>query len=404
MTDDKYYNNTAFCPLPWTSIYVDPAGKVDSCCIANNNIGNINESKINDIVHSRKNIAIKQDMLNGTRVSGCRKCYPIDTSYAHVEDKEYSRQRHLITHESYITDKSIYDDTDHFTLTYADLRLRNTCNYACVYCDATLSSTWAVEKKIFPRIDNSHINDLVQHFCNNVKTLKEVYFAGGEPLLIKENEQLLLTLIEHNPECAIRVNTNLSQLADNKIFNLLTQLKNVQWIISGEATGAKYNYIRWPGNWDNFVNNLALLKNSIPDTHTVNYMAVYNSMNMINVFEYIDFLIEHGYAKYYGSCIIHYYNGGHHPTGLDPRVVPAPYLELANQRIQLEIAKHTKLKNNWWVDILQNILNINQMPITEPYLAHIHPAGVFDKFEYFDNARNLDSLETFPELYAHKPY
>ena len=402
MNDDQYWNNEAFCPLPWTSIYVDPAGKVDSCCIANNNIGNINESKITDIVHSRKNIAIKQDMLNGTVVSGCRMCYSVDSSHGYVRDSQYSRHRQLSTHESYVPDKSIYDDVNHFTLKYADLRLRNTCNYACVYCDSTLSSTWAAERKIFPRIDNYYINDLVQYFCDNVKTLNEVYFAGGEPLLIKENEQLLAALLEHNPECVVRVNTNLSQLKDNKIFNLLTQLKNVSWIVSAEATGDKYNYIRWPGNWNNFVSNLDLLKSSIPKTHTINYLMVYNSLNMFDVFECIDFLVNQGYADRYGSCMLHYYNGGTYPTGLDPRAAPAAHMELANQRIRFEIGKHTKLENTWWVSVLQNILNINQTPVTEPYLSDINQNGVFEKLKYFDNARGLDSLATFPELYAYK--
>ena len=82
------------------------------------------------------------------------------------------------------------------------------------------------EKKIFQRIDNEGIEDLVNYFCDNAENVNEVCLAGGEPLMIKENERIVSALIEKNPRCFVMVNTNLSQLKGNKIFELLKQLPN----------------------------------------------------------------------------------------------------------------------------------------------------------------------------------
>ncbi len=46
MGDTQYWNNDAFCPLPWGSIYVETDGRVDSCCIAHNNLGNLHKTKL----------------------------------------------------------------------------------------------------------------------------------------------------------------------------------------------------------------------------------------------------------------------------------------------------------------------------------------------------------------------
>ena len=54
----------------------------------------------------------------------------------------------------------------------------------------------------------------------NVSDLKNVYLAGGEPMLMKENYEFLKLLKVKNPNCNIRVNTNLSTTGTG-IFELL---------------------------------------------------------------------------------------------------------------------------------------------------------------------------------------
>ena len=81
MKQEQYWNNDAFCPLPWGSIYVETDGRVDSCCIAHNNLGNLHETKLQNIVGGAKNIQIKQEMLAGQRAQGCKVCYGLGDTY-----------------------------------------------------------------------------------------------------------------------------------------------------------------------------------------------------------------------------------------------------------------------------------------------------------------------------------
>ncbi len=86
------------------------------------------------------------------------------------------------------------------------MRWRNTCNLACVYCDSSLSSTWAKELNEPIRVDEQQLAKTKEYVLANAPNLKNVYLAGGEPLLMKENSELLDRL---DPSCTVRINTNL---------------------------------------------------------------------------------------------------------------------------------------------------------------------------------------------------
>ena len=66
--------NENFCPAPWTSLYFDPTGEVDNCCISKNSLGNYNYGSIQTIIFSEKNKQIKQDMLDNKYIPGCKSC------------------------------------------------------------------------------------------------------------------------------------------------------------------------------------------------------------------------------------------------------------------------------------------------------------------------------------------
>ena len=93
---------------------------------------------------------------------------------------------------------------------------------------------------------------------DNVKQLRNVYLAGGEPMLMNENKQFLKLLLEENPNVTIRVNTNLSSTKTG-VFELLCKFKNVHWTISVESIEKEYEYIRHHGSWKDFLKNIVFL-------------------------------------------------------------------------------------------------------------------------------------------------
>ena len=371
------YKNPAFCPAPWTSIYVGPTGLVDSCCISKNELGSVNDDPAQSI-NGKKNFEIKQSMLDGKFVEGCRPCNqpPGVKTLKDVYAEWFNDQP-----------PEMFSDPNNFSLKYIDLRWRNTCNSACVYCGDEYSSLWAQLSNTSQKFNNDKI-DLLKSFVEpNISGLERVYLAGGEPLLIKENEWFLERLLHSNPACKIRVNTNLNAI-DNPVFELLTQFNEVQWIISGETVGDKYEYIRYGSKWDVFQSNIERLQQKVGHkNHDVTFLMVYCALSAPYMIDYIKFLRSKGL---YNSSI-GYYNQG---TGgwCDPRNLPAQIEQRCKDQIREFLQQNTDIPHD-----LANTLNSMLVMMESPYQKD---AALLEKnLARLDKDRNLDSRKVFPEIY-----
>lgn len=390
MKQEQYWNNDAFCPLPWTSVYIEPDGRVDSCCIAHNNLGNLHKTTLQNIVGGSKNIQIKQQMLAGQRAPGCQACYAPGKNID--KDRKYHRDNQLVEFDNWQPDKTFFDQPENFKLQYADLRFRNTCNYGCVYCGPSLSSTWASELKQFVKTDENAITDVTQYFVDNAADLRKVYLAGGEPLLIKENQVILEKLLEVNPDCHLTVNTNLSMIRNNQIFDLIIKFPSVTWLISAEDTGDRYNYIRYPGNWSVFAENLNILKTMIPNTHMVKFNLVFSALNAKTIWNYIDFLLDNGHAHDYNDLTLAYINNGHHFTWCDARALPISYIVEVKEIIAQRPLTGTKFDQE-----LQFVLDCLDVPVTDNGYHNL-----FDRLAELDQRRHLDSCTVFSDIYSRR--
>ena len=260
------------------------------------NLGNTHEHDIPHILANDINKTIKQDMMAGTRHSRCNTCY-------HTEDwQPDSHNLNKISNRIWYMkvlgnhDMSIYDNVDKHNTQVLDIRWRNTCNFACVYCGPDLSSKWAVELNDLSNVmEPSTFQHSKNQILNNLNSVKHVYLAGGEPLLIAENYELLTKLYEINPDATIRINTNLSMIQNNKIFDLLIhKFKNTMWTVSVDSIGDNYNYLRYPGNWSLFKENLNFLKSH---TSNINFNMVWCVINAYAIFECFDELGEMGFNE-----------------------------------------------------------------------------------------------------------
>jgi MoaA/NifB/PqqE/SkfB family radical SAM enzyme len=90
---------------------------------------------------------------------------------------------------------------DEMKLVYWDFRFSNLCNMKCRMCGGHLSSMWvADEDKIYHRVskanpvvnvaDNS-IDNIYKILNENMEYVEEIYFAGGEPLIMDEHYYIL---------------------------------------------------------------------------------------------------------------------------------------------------------------------------------------------------------------------
>lgn len=280
--------NQSVCVLPWYGFALFPNGDIRNCAISKDSLGNIQGEYVSDILDNQRSKTVRSDMQSNIRHNRCVTCYRTeDLQTSHPLDKISNRIWYMKVMKNH--DLSVYSQNQFVNTSVLDVRWRNTCNYSCVYCGPNLSSKWAVErnKQSIYRIDEESLDRTKHYILSRVKDVKHVYLAGGEPLLIKENLELLEELKKHNPSVTIRINTNLSVI-DNKIFEMLVNdFKNVKWTISIDAIGEDYNYIRYPGDWNKFLENLTYLYSK---TNNIDYNMTWSVLNAYSVFDAVDFL------------------------------------------------------------------------------------------------------------------
>lgn len=372
--------NNNFCPAPWNTIYINPVGAVDNCCMSDNRLGQLPQDNLTDAIHSVTNQRIKTNMIAGNPLPvGCKTCNHSQRSF------KYALNEMLTRHHP----AEFYQDANNFKLSYLDVRWNNTCNSACVYCGPSWSSKWADELGVAQPADLEKTRKLKEFFYNQLSDVKVVYLAGGEPLLSKDNEWLLEELYRVNPDCTVRVNTNLTKI-DTKVVECLTKFKNVEWIISGEAVGARYEYIRYGSLWNDFVANLKTLVKSVSDPNKISFQMVYCSLSASTVFDYIKFLTGQGILK---RQIYMFYVDGAVGGIFDPRHLPKETLEQVKQRLIDEpIGPHEEKFGEGVKAILHHLST--PIPITQ----HTHTSMIW-YLDDMDQRRGTDHRALFPEIY-----
>jgi MoaA/NifB/PqqE/SkfB family radical SAM enzyme len=359
--------NKNFCPAPWISLYAEPSGRVDNCCVAKNYIGTV-DVPIEQVLTGTKNIKIQTDMLNNVEVPGCSWC----------KNSPENLQQNLLTKYPDHTDP-LYQP-EKFQLKYLDARWSNTCNLACVYCGPGFSSLWAQELDKVVKITKESKNNLLEYVVSNVESLVDVYLAGGEPLLMKENEILIEEIVNRNPNCKILVNTNLLNV-DTKIYKRLISLPNVQWLVSFETMEDQFEYIRYPGDWFQFRTNLLNLLETV-GSERINFNMVYLNLNYLTFWDAVDWAESQGFLK--SKMSIALYNNGVHDGPLDLRSLSDQSREQAKQRI-LSKDYSMLFGYNKTLDYLQGDVKINKNFVK-------HCTGM-------DKRRNLNSRSIFPDVY-----
>jgi radical SAM protein with 4Fe4S-binding SPASM domain len=276
----------SFCPVPWTGFIMNPNGEVKNCVLSETVLGNINDNDIEDILQGRQNTQIKQCMNVHEKHPGCRHCHRHEkdsTSFNIRSDRYYYLK--ALSNVPYST----YDTND-TSLHTVDMRWRNTCNLACVYCGPELSSTWAKELNVDIAVDETQLAKTKQYVLENASNLKNVYLAGGEPLLMKENIELLDRL---DPSCEVRINTNLTNLK-SPVYKRVSKFRNVHWTISVETMGAEFEYIRYGAKWNVFLENLQTVTQL---DHRISFNMLWFVLNPYTVFDTVDYFTSLGYNQ-----------------------------------------------------------------------------------------------------------
>jgi sulfatase maturation enzyme AslB (radical SAM superfamily) len=107
-------------------------------------------------------------------------------------------------------------------------------------------------------------------WVKNIQQYKEIYFAGGEPLVTEAHYKMLNLLLENEKNnIPLKYNTNLSILNFKHfdLLNLWKQFNNLTLDISIDHIEEKGEYIRKGLNWSVFLKNFNTLKKEFPNVN-----------------------------------------------------------------------------------------------------------------------------------------
>lgn len=381
MDPKTYLTNKSFCPLPWTGFYYQMDGSIKNCTQSSDFIGNIKDDSIEQILAGEKNSKIKREMLVDAKPASCAGCHRAEQGAKGITDVMSSRLYYLRQLKKVPMDT--YDSIENFDLRHVDLRWQNTCNFACVYCDPIFSSKWESELGVHaPRPDDDEYVRMKNFVLDNAHKLENIYLAGGEPMLMTENEELLEKLLDCNHSVELRVNTNLSNTR-TRIFDLIRQFPNVHWTLSVESMNEEFEYIRYGGKWNEFLNNLDTISGL---GHRITFNMLWFILNHRSLFDTVDFFSDRGFGP--NSFALGPIVG---PRQLDIRNLPQDALQSLERLLEDRIS----MRSGYLLEDGYRVL-INHL--RRPHAAD--PSGSIAYLSEIDSRRGLDSRKIFTEFYG----
>jgi len=380
MTPRDVLTNPYFCPMPWTGMMYNFDGTVKNCIRSDFSkpIGNIQNNPIESILLGNENTSRQKSIVDQQPVPSCHTCYDLERGkkgFDHISDRIfYIRELKNTPTDAYQVGK--------FNLQAIDIRWTNLCNFACVYCGPEFSSKWSEELKIRQSVPTQQqLDDFKNYIYDHADQLQHVYLAGGEPLLMKENLALLEKL---NPNTNIRINTNLSKV-DTQVFEEVCKFKNVHWTVSVETTEQEFEYIRFGGRWQDFLENLNAIRKL---DHKISFNMLWFLLNYDSIFDCVDHLRNLGFHS--NSFII---GALLTPDYLNIRHLPEPVLNSLKLKLESKIAQNPGYLLE---DSYRNMLHYISQPIEK------NLANSFEQLAAMDRRRGVDSSKIFKELYKLK--
>ena len=158
--------------------------------------------------------------------------------------------------------------------TRLDLMFDIGCNLACRTCGPQLSTFWQrhlKEHKIkftAPR-PVSRVDDMIALLRTlDLSNLGLVVFCGGETLLGNSYWQVAEELARLVPNAKekliISFQTNGTQTIDKEYYDIIEKFHLVRLHISLDGVNQRYNYMRWPADWNQVTDNILQLNQNLP--------------------------------------------------------------------------------------------------------------------------------------------
>lgn len=270
-----------FCVLPFIHSCTNVGGRNKPCCRFSDEYYNDNVLP-DDYFYGEKLDKLRQEMLEGKYVSGCKKCYEEEEngqiSYRQKANKDFSV------------------DVNNPTIKFIEIGISNSCNFACVTCDAAYSTSWWKDIDAVNKIGANKAKPTQQVVYTNFdfKDLSEVTHVkllGGEPFMEPKNIEFLEKLPLE--KTTIILVTNGSILPNKKWLDIIDRCKKLYIDISIDGFRKNAEFVRHGTNWKKLKANCKWWYNfryqskEYSNKVILNYHFVVHSLNVLGLNEYI---------------------------------------------------------------------------------------------------------------------
>jgi len=393
-----------FCIYPWIHLHAYPTGEAYPCCHAEMSVGPVGSCKTNTLQEIANSPAMRQlrfDMLTETKNDYCQRCYEQEEAGFFSGRRSANKHHGHKIHEIYATNSD--GAVNPFAMSYWDIRFSNLCNLRCRSCGHIFSSQWyqdqvklagddwAKNHKVL-NIAGRNENDMWEQLLPHLDFVEQIYFAGGEPLLMQEHYNILEELVRRGMfHVRLIYNTNFThtQLKDKSVFEYWKLFDSVS--VGASLDGAEHyaEYIRKGCDWDQIEQNRVDMLKICPQVDFY-VSATLSIMNALHLPDFHRNWIERGFIR-------------HQDFNINILQDPEHYrIDIAGSKYKDAIAKKFKSHIDWMKphDSLQRATNGYQSALNFLYAKdNSHLQEVFwYKTKQLDNIRNENIFDVIPEI------
>lgn len=396
-----------FCIYPWIHLHAWPTGQAFPCCHSEHTgqLGSTQRQSLDEIWNGKPMRELRTNMLSDTPTAACTRCYEQEAS-GFFSGRQSANKHH--GHHIARVDATHPDGTlDEFKMTYWDIRFSNLCNLSCRSCGHIFSSSWFQDQAELagPEWKSTHkpLNvagrwetDMIEQLLPHLDYVEQIYFAGGEPLLMAEH-YLILDELERRGRFDVRLiyNTNFTEtsLKGRSVFDYWRKFESVAVGASLDAMGARAEYIRKGTKWQQVEFNRQRMMTDCPNVD----FYISPTLSIMNAAHLPDFhrtWVEKGLIK---------------PQDLNVNILQdPPYLriDIADEQYKEQLTSKYEQHIEW----LKPLDHLRRATVGfESAINFLNSSDKSDLLPEFwartgqlDNIRNENVLQVLPELNALK--
>ena len=301
-------DDNLYCALASNSISFGANGSIRPCCAVDTHYWNdrnikpssvmLHDNNIIKWVNSDALVSLRSKLLNNQWDPICNLCRGRERHGQEstrqifnntLQQLEKTSNKNLHVYESVLPDLS--------NIFLLDITVGNTCNSACLMCNASASSLWKKEQEI---ITGKKINwispdwfteEQIPNLIDNLPNLSAIQFLGGEPTINEPHIFLLKRLMSQGRAKNITLGyvTNLTGVSD-ELVELWSHFSTKYITISIDGVGPVNEYIRYPFTWKKVVSQLENLKeiSNQQGNYHIGLSHTVISLNLLTLDTFID--------------------------------------------------------------------------------------------------------------------